>query len=66
MPIGGTVTPKTDNIFIRLPDNKLDIKKKLHSMAKRNKMTMTELCIIALERFLADVKDGRPIEITIK
>jgi len=53
-------------IFVRLPDNKLDIKKKIQAMAKRNKVNMSELCIIALERFLADVKEGKPIEITIK
>ena len=60
------MTPKTHDIYIRLPEAKEDIKVRLQRIAKRNGMTMNELCVIALEQFLEDVKSKKKIEITLK
>ena len=66
MPIGGTVRKKTHDIMIRLPEAKEDLKVQLTQIAKRNSLTVNDLCIIALEKFLAEIKETKKIEITLK
>jgi len=57
---------KTHDIFIRLPEAKEDIKLQLKRIAKRNRLTVNDLCIVALEKFLIEIKETKKIEITIK
>ena len=57
---------KTHDIMIRLPEAKEEIKVQLTRIAKRNSLTVNDLCIIALEKFLIEIKETKKIEITIK
>jgi len=52
--------------MIRLPEAKEDLKVQLTQIAKRNSLTVNDLCIIALEKFLAEIKETKKIEITLK
>ena len=52
------------DIVIRLPDDKKHMKTKLKRIAKRNRMTMTEMMIRIMEWFLEEIDKGA--EFTIK
>ena len=52
------------DIVIRLPDDKKHMKTRLKRLAKRNRMTLTEMMIRIMEWFLEEIDKGK--EFTIK
>ena len=54
------------DIVLRLPDDKKHLKAKVRRIAKRNRMTMTEMMIRIMEWFLEEIDKGKEFTVTIK
>jgi hypothetical protein len=54
------------DIAIRLPDERKYIKKGLRKIAKRNRMSLNQLVIVILDRWLEDQKAGKEFTMPIK
>ena len=54
------------DIAIRLPDEKKYIKKGLRRIAKRNRMSLNQLVIVILDRWLEERKEGKEFTVPIE
>lgn len=55
---------KNPDIVLRLPDEKKILKKRIVRIAKKNRLTLTDMMIYMMEWFLQEMESGR--EFTIK
>lgn len=57
---------RVHDIAIRLPDDKKPLKKRLVKIAKKNRLTLTDMMIYMMEWFLEEIDSGRDFTIKIQ
>ena len=61
-----TSDKRNPDIIIRLPDDKKILKAKIKKIAKRNRLTLTDMFIYLMEWFLEEHEKGTEFTIKIK
>jgi hypothetical protein len=61
-----TLEKMNPDIVLRLPADKKHLKAKIKRIAKKNRMTLTEMMIRMMEWFLEEIESGRDFTIKIQ